>query len=320
MLRWSVALVVAMLLQARAVGAEDARVGYLLLRALDHAGSIPGSREAGLFVYDATGAPVVAGGTAGAFRAGAEVPVAEGWYFVEVAGYPTRLGLQKLYVAAGKVTVVPSGWVSVSTPPVESQPRQGCRAWVSELNAFASDEAGRRQLLQSNQDVAPTTEGAIQLPTGPATVVFNGVPVRVEVREGQTFQIATGYQMPGGDADEQLVIKDAGGNELARVSLCVDGATQVPAGTYALEATRDDAATGRAVRSSREVTVAATAGGRYSGSLDPTLGGRRYSGPGSSPAAPGAQDAAALARIRGASPSGGPGRGGPIRLGGRRGP
>ncbi len=206
--------------------------GWLHLRSYSEMESRDGARSAELYVYDAEGAVVHSGEGAGQFAAGTYAEVPEGWYFVEVGRFRAPHNVRKLYVVAGEVTVVPSGWVSVRTDPLEEQPRLGCNQWNAELNAFAIDAEGHNHLVNTNRGSGVQTYGALQLPVGDHVVYFNELPVVVTVTEDTEVSIPTGYQDPVYGQRPQLATGPEGAANNIRVPLCEDGSLQVPAGGY----------------------------------------------------------------------------------------
>jgi hypothetical protein len=137
----------------------------------------------------------------------------------------------KLYVAAEHVTVVPTGWVSVRTEPMDSMPNVGCVPWIAQLDVFVSGEDGAQVLTASNQGTDVGTWGAIQLMAGEQLVYFNEVPAQFTVVENEVNELPTGYQGPVFGTRPQLALspEDDGG---LRLPLCEDGDLQVPVGTY----------------------------------------------------------------------------------------
>lgn len=190
-----------------------------------------GAAEASLFVYREDGSPVVAPTSNGGFAAGEPAGLEPGTYFVEVGRFRTRGGVARAVVSAGALTVVPTGWVSVQTPAVDTQPRIGCSPWQAELSAFDRVE-GREVVKHSNHDEGLGVTGALQLLAGPQLLYFNGLPAVVEVPERAVLELPVGFQDPV--AGERPIIAAQRGDDptAIRVSLCEDGALQVPAGRY----------------------------------------------------------------------------------------
>jgi hypothetical protein len=221
-------LSVSLLAFAQASGGEQ---GWLAME--QHVAFVEsrGAAEASLFVYHADGTPVVAPTSNGGFPAGTPAALEPGTYFVEVGRFRTGGSVARAMVEAGALTVVPTGWVSVQTPPVDEQPALGCSPWQAELSAF--DHVGGREVVKhSNHDAGLGGAGALQLLSGPARLYFNGLPVSVEVPESGVLALPVGFQDPV--AGERPILAAARGEDptAIRVSLCEDGALQVPAGTY----------------------------------------------------------------------------------------
>lgn len=207
-------------------------LGYLLLPLHDDISERAGAATAQLYVYDEEGTVVAVDGHAGQFEAGDYVPLAPGWYFIEVGRYRTPSNAMKIYVEADHVTVVPTGWVSVRTPPLSEQTAQGCSQWTAELSAFAVDASGTRALTHSNRGTGVSDWGAIQLLAGEHVVFFNQLPTTVSVVEDEMNEVPTGYQDPMYGGRPMLSTAPDGDPDAVRVSLCETGALQVPAGAY----------------------------------------------------------------------------------------
>ncbi|MFT6398516.1 MAG: hypothetical protein ACJAYU_003274 [Bradymonadia bacterium] len=204
--------------------------GYLLVN--EHSLSErDGAQAAELFLYDSSGEIVHSAQGGGQYPAGHYIELEEGWYFVEVGSYRAPANAVKLYVAAEHVTVVPTGWVSVRTEPMDSMPNVGCVPWIAQLDVFVSGEDGAQVLTASNQGTDVGTWGAIQLMAGEQLVYFNEVPAQFTVVENEVNELPTGYQGPVFGTRPQLALspEDDGG---LRLPLCEDGDLQVPVGTY----------------------------------------------------------------------------------------
>lgn len=218
------------LLGASAAHADP--LGYLLLPLHDDISERSGAAAAQLYVYDEQGAVVAVDGRAGQFEAGDYVPVSPGWYFIEVGRYRTPSNAMKVYVEEDHVTVIPTGWVSVRTPPLAEQTAQGCSQWTAELSAFAVDENGTRTLIHSNRGTGISDWGAIQLLAGEHVVFFNQLPAAVTVVADEMNEVPTGYQDPMYGNRPMLATAPDGDPTGVRVPLCATGALQVPAGAY----------------------------------------------------------------------------------------
>jgi hypothetical protein len=220
-------LVVLLLLLVPAVAGAD---GALYLERFTYDDDA-GVARSSLYVYTDSGLLIHSGRGSGSYDAGVTVPVAEGWYWVEVGQYRTEHNLQRLYVADGQTTVVPSGWVAVRTEPRARQPR-GCDQWNAELTAFKVDASGREFLVASNRGTGADGEGMLQLPVGDFLVYFNSFPVEVTIQAGQIYRLPTGFQGPVAGQRPQLALRGARSDVGLVRSLCETGETHVPAGDY----------------------------------------------------------------------------------------
>jgi hypothetical protein len=207
-----------------------AEPGYLLVQNHAAVTGRDGAQPAELFVYREDGEIVHSGDSGGQFIAGDYVELDEGWYFIEVGRYRAPANAVKMYVAANHVTVVPTGWVSVRTDAMETQPSVGCRSWNAELSVFARARDGSEVLTSSNRGSGVRTWGAVQLLAGEQLVSFNEVPATVIVVDNTLNELPTGFQGPVFGSGPQLALTESADG--LRLPLCEDGALQVPAGTY----------------------------------------------------------------------------------------
>lgn len=207
-----------------------AEPGYLLVERHASIAGRDGAQSANLFVSRANGEIVHSGESGGQFASGGYVELEEGWYFIEVGRYRAPANAVKVYVAADHVTVVPTGWVSVRTDDIDTQPNVGCRPWNAELNVFATSPDGNEVLTSSNRGTGVRTWGAIQLLAGTQRVYFNEIPADFDVVADEINELPTGFQGPVLGTGPQLALNESADG--LRVPLCQDGNLQVPAGTY----------------------------------------------------------------------------------------
>ena len=292
---------------AVSLSAAASAQGHLSVRSHASVADRDGAAPAQFFVYDGEGERIASGRPNGAFAAGEAAALSEGWYFVEVGTHRAAGNVRKVYVADAHVTVVPTGWISVQTDPVEQQPSVGCSPWNAELSVFTPDDA--RALVHSNEGTGVRTWGAVQVVAGePSLVFFNGFPLRVDAVEDASVELPTGYQDPVAGERPQLSTGPEGADAAIRRPLCEDGGLHVPAGTYYASSLVPIATHPYERREWNAVAVEAH-GERLVEELEPgsPLEHPRYAGPGSVPERPGPDDANALARIAG---GGGPRLGG----------
>lgn len=273
-----------------------------------------GARHAQLYIYDAQGEVVHSGSGAGAWDAGVDVPLDEGWYYTSVGTQQSTWNLQKLYVAADHVTIVPSGMVSALTLPLDEQPQSGCNEWNAELTVFVRDDEGREHLIATNRGSGVRDFGMIQVPAGEVVVHFNGLPTTVDVLADHDNRMPLGYQDPLMGDLPQLAIAPEDAESNIRVSLCNDGAMHVPAGTYYASSIVEIPTYPFQQRQWVTVEVAPTDDHGPSELRTNRVSHRVWTGEGSTPAELGAADAEVLERLR--SGGGGEGGGGGPSLGG----
>lgn len=257
--------------------------GYLLLHHHAEIDDRDGAQGAELFVYSEDGAIVHSGRSGGQFAAGEYVELQPGTYFVEVGRFRAPANAVRMQVDAGRVTVVPSGWISVSTPPLSAQPTEGCAQWNAELNAFAGLDAGAGTLINTNRGSGVRTWGAIQLLAGEATVFFNDVPTTVSVVADEVNELPTGFQDPVYGVRPQLSTRPDGDPAGLRVPLCADGPIQVPAGVYWASGAVAIDIYPYERRDWNQVTVAVDEEPDHAALRAPRLEHPRYDGPGSDP-------------------------------------
>lgn len=255
--------------------------GFLLLERHDIA-ERDGAQAADLFVYGEDGRPHP-GRSGGQYPAGEYVELAPGWYFVEVGRFRAPANAVKVFVESGRVTVVPSGWVSVRTPPVSAQPTVGCAQWNAELNAFVETADGTTALVNSNRGAGVQRWGAIQLIAGDHRVYFNDVPTTFTVVDGRVRELPTGFQDPVYGIRPQLSNAPDGDPSGLRLPLCEDGALQVPAGTYWASGAVPLEVYPYERRDWNQVTVPAESEPEDAAVRAPRLSHPRYEGAGASP-------------------------------------
>ena len=298
-------------------GDSAAPVGYATILAPARGNLPKGGSTARFFLYREDGTPFSNGAAAGAYEPGTEVALPPGTYFAEVARTRTGLRVTKFRVEQGRTTVIPTGWVAVNAIERADQPRMDCEPWFADLTVFERDAAGVAKMAQSNSHTEHAEHGALQLPVGETRVVFNGLPVVVEVTANELFAIPTGFAMPPTGGNPQISVGDPADPASPRINLCTDGGTQVPAGTYSVGATVQTNTPPYTARDVAEVKVAAKMGGTRR-----DLQTARLTHPALAdailPIAEG--DAAALAAIRTAGPAPIGGSKATIRLGGSRRP
>jgi hypothetical protein len=184
-----------------------------------------------VFVYDEQGQQFHSGIASGGYDAGELIPLASGWYWVEVGRSRSEYNLQKLWVEAEEVTVIPSGWVSVSTLSLSDQPPD-CDQWNAELNVFRVDSSGGEHLVSSNRGSGVYDFGMIQLPIGDFRVYFNRFPVDIVVLAHQVYRLAVGFQGPV--SGQRGMIARYGSEHPTNImsSLCERGSIHLPSGSY----------------------------------------------------------------------------------------
>lgn len=212
--------------------AQETESGFLHLRRYADVELQGGVQHANLYVFDMEGNAVTAADGSQTHTAGAYVEVPTGWYLVSVGTRLSRHNLQQLQVVDGRVTVVPAGWVSALTLPIDEQPSAGCTRWRAELTVSVRAPDGAEELIASNAAVSPEEFGMVQVPAGEVIVHFNGFPTVANVLPEQEFRIPLGYQDPVLGERPQLSLNDGTSGSNTNMALCTDGALHVPAGPY----------------------------------------------------------------------------------------
>ncbi len=206
--------------------------GWLHLRRFDDLAIQEGVQHANLYAFDEAGSPVAGGAGGTSHAAGAYVEVPAGWYFVSVGTRFSRHNTTRLQVVEDRVTVVPSGWVSVLTVPPEEQPSAGCSRWTAELTVSVVAPDGTEEVVASNSGAGAAGFGMVQVAARPLVAHFNGFPVAIDVRPDQELRLPTGYQDPVQGERTQISLRDTSEGGNVTMSLCTDGALHVPAGNY----------------------------------------------------------------------------------------
>ncbi|MCA9564446.1 MAG: hypothetical protein KC561_13210, partial [Myxococcales bacterium] len=190
-----------------------------------------GSAAAEMHIYNSEGELIHSGRGSGGWSAGEEVAVPAGDYWVEIGRFRSEYNLRRFTVADGQTTVVPTGWVSVTTLVPEDQP-PGCDQWNAELTAFVVDADGEEHMISNNRGTGVVDYGRLQLPTGTYRVYFHGFPADVEILEDQILDLPTGYQDPVLGERAQIALNAEGAARNVILPLCENGGFHMPAGDY----------------------------------------------------------------------------------------
>lgn len=205
-----------------------------------------GIAVAPFWFYGASGALIPSSRNDGRQAPGELVKVPEGDYFVVAGNNNVGLTRVRYTVVAKKVTVVQTGFVSVSTWSQEEQPKADCSPWDAEMTAFvaaldspeANPKAPKWLPTLSNPAVEFRTRdfGMLQLPVGRFQILWHGFTHVVEVKEGEVYRLPLGTAGPLGEDRPKARLSvgkgDAGNN--ATLNLCADGPAHVIAGPYFL--------------------------------------------------------------------------------------
>lgn len=205
-----------------------------------------GIAAAPFWFYDSNGGLITSSRRDGRQSPGVLVTVPQGDYFVVAGNNNVGLTRVKYSVVSRKVTVVKTGFVSVSTWRVEEQPKEDCSPWDAEMTAFvaaldspdADPQAPKWLPTLSNPAVEFKTRdfGMLQLPVGPFQILWHGFTHDIEVREGEVYRLPLGTAGPLGEDRPKARLSvgkgDAASN--AMLNLCAEGPTHVIGGTYFL--------------------------------------------------------------------------------------
>lgn len=230
-----------------APAAATAADGWLYIQRYlseEQMGKTDGVAVAPFWFFDRNGALVPSDRPDGMQTPGRLVKVAPGEFHV-VAGQnnvgPTRVAYT---VVPGKVTVVKTGFVQVSTWRSSDQPKADCAPWDAELTAFVEaikgeqtdPKAARWLPILSNPGVEVGTRdfGLLQLPVGAYRILWHGLPHDVEVREGEVYRLPLGTAGPLGEdrPKARLSVQRGDAADNPTLNICQDGPTHVVAGPY----------------------------------------------------------------------------------------
>lgn len=192
-----------------------------------------------LFIYrvdDAqkTGARIGAGG----YEAGDPVPLAEGWYDVEIAHFPDMdpANKHRYYVKAGHVTVIHSGMVSIQTVPEAEQAADMCRTWDSQMNILSSSPAKEGALppvIMAGNGAHVKEHGMLQLHPGRYLVEWNGLIGAIDVEAGVITHVQTGLVGPfRGKEKPRIHQREGEAADNPVITACEKQPTQVLVGSF----------------------------------------------------------------------------------------
>jgi len=194
--------------------------------------------------FDEKGALVASDRRDGRQRPGQLVAVPAGNYFVVAGNNNVGLTRVRYTVVSRKVTVVKTGFVSMSTWQAAEQPKVDCGPWDAEMTAFVAAVGGEgadpkaAQWLPSlsNPAVEYKTRdfGMLQLPVGAYRILWHGFQRDVEIKEGLVYRPPLGTVGPLGVDRPKGRLSVGKGDASANLSLnlCADGPTHVLAGSY----------------------------------------------------------------------------------------
>ena len=214
-----------------------------------------GIAVAPFWFFDEKGAAVPSKAPDSSHGTGELVEVPEGTYYAVAGQRNVGLTRTKYQVVAGKVTVVQTGFVQVSTWKAEDLPKLECSPWDAEMTAFArvpdgqaaapaDGEApaaggaaeGRWLPVLSNPAVEFHTRefGMLQLPVGAYRILWHGFSHEVTVKEGEIYRLPLGTVQPVGEDRPKARLSVERGESAGNPSLmlCSDGPTHVVAGDY----------------------------------------------------------------------------------------
>ena len=238
---------------------------------------------ADVFVYTPDGTIVHSGKGTGSFGAAELITLEPGDYLVEVGRYRTRHNLQRYKVVANQVTVIETGWVSVTTWDWKDQPDgPGCTKWNSGLRAMRLVN-GKEFLINSNTDLKPGSSSMIQLPIGTYRVYFNGLATNVTIKADTIYQLPVGVAGPFSTIKARLSSNKAEGVGVPSVGICDDFNSHIIAGDWWLLSTTKIEEYPYEKKSWEKLSISATSGGKFLNLKPDSLRSGVYRGAGSKP-------------------------------------
>ena len=111
---------------------------------------IPGFVPSKVWIYDEKGQMIDSKQGSGQFPTGILVPVPEGWYEVEIGHEHAHGNAWKYYVQTGKVTIIQTGFVKVTSMSPEMQKPDICNPWNATMKIFVKN-GDKMEFLATNK-------------------------------------------------------------------------------------------------------------------------------------------------------------------------
>lgn len=173
----------------------------------------------------------------GGYTPGEPVPLAEGWYDVEVAHFPDVAASNKhrYYVKGGHVTIVQTGMLSLQTLPEAEQASDVCRTWSAAMTILAAEPGpdGQHGVVMAGNGEHVKDHGLLQLHPGAYLVEWNGLRGQVQVTAGQISPVMTGFVGPFRGKEKPRIHQREGETpDNPVIAACEKQPTQVLVGSF----------------------------------------------------------------------------------------
>ena len=215
--------------------AQKTKPGYLVVPALLDARDEkrhPGYVAPKVWVYDDVGTPLPNKDVQGAYAVGQKIPLDEGWYLIEVGNVQAKGNRAKLFVKAGKVTVVPSGLIVVNAEPHSAQPADVCNRWTGKLFISLPLDPKPGPLVATNQSAGHHSTGIVQVVAGYYRIQWNRFWIAAEVKANHALRVPTGLLGPMPYTDYRVHLAKGLKRDNPGLRLCRNRSTRLLARTY----------------------------------------------------------------------------------------
>jgi hypothetical protein len=288
---WTLAIVCIVLVVSQpSFAKETSGEGYVLVPSLLTSADrnrYPGFFPPSIWIYDDKGTALPSEARLGAYNVGQKIPLPQGWYLVEVGTVQAPENRLRLYVSAGKTTVVPTGLVVVSVEHIRQQPRDVCNPWTGKLFVSLPIDPKPGPTVSTNRRAGNFPVGVLQVPAGYYRIQWNRFYIATDVKAYMAFNLETGLIGPMPQQKYQVHRQKGHTAHNPGLRLCRNRPTRVLVRSYWGTYNRQISAYPFKQRIWEQLTVEAVKSkrGPYQKLKKPRIRGAIYKGPGSEPVA-----------------------------------